>query len=142
MSSAGAKEIVGAIEIVVGAYTGQTWLVDLGIETMVAGGLQELANLLAPAPLPSAQNGIVRSSVASQQIIYGQVKTGGVVVFSDSYGSNNEFLCVGISHTLTEKNGSTGLPIEGVSSWYVNDVEIPVAYWNSSTGAITAGPGG
>lgn len=149
MSTAGQKEVLGAVEIVVGevinAYTygtGGDWLIQMGIETMVAGGLQELANLLAPSPLPAAQNGIIRSTVASQQIVYGQVKTGGVVIFSDSYSTNNQFLDVAIAHSLTRSTGSVGLALQGVSGFYVNDVFIPVntgsGGWNSAGGSITS----
>lgn len=149
MSTAGQKEVLGAVEIVVGEVinyytdgTGGNWLVQMGIETMVAGGLQELANLLAPSPMPAAQNGIVRSTVAAQQRIYGQVKTGGIIAFSDSFGTNNQYLCVGVTHTLTRANGSAGMPIQGTQGFYVQDIFIPVntgsGGWNSSDGSITS----
>lgn len=146
MSSAGQKEVLGAVEIIVGVIidavtegSGGNWLIQMGVATMVSGGLQELANLLAPSPTPAAQNGIIRSTVASQQIVYGQVKTGGVVVFSDSYSTNNQYLVIAVAHSLTRNNGTSALGVQQMGDAFINDLQIPIADINASTGALTTG---
>ncbi len=144
MSSSGKG--MGALEIVVGTVLefvpgGQS----VGTELIMMGVMTELSILLMPTPSTSGQDGIIRSSVAAQQILYGQVCTGGVLCFANSYGSNgsntNAFLVVCIGHSLTRANsaGTAGMAVEGIQGYYINNVYVPVYQagvggWNPGRG--------
>ncbi|MGA9855751.1 MAG: hypothetical protein WBR29_10790 [Gammaproteobacteria bacterium] len=158
MSSSG--KAMGAIEMVVGILGmvfgeeigGAEWGSDLealGASMFFSGLFTELSLLLAPDPVTSGQDGVIRSSVANQQIVYGQIKTGGVLCFAMAYGSNgtntNAFLTVTIAHSLTRANsaGTAGMPIQGIQGFYINDVFVPLltggSYggWNEGRGSAS-----
>ena len=147
MSSSG--KTLGALEMVAGAimmYEGAAGssLYEMGASMFFSGAFTELSLMLQPSPATAGQDGIIRSSVANQQIVYGQIKTGGVLTFANAYGSNgnnsNAFLTCCISHSLTRQNsaGTGGMPIKGIQGMYINDVFVPV---NSGSGGWNSGRG-
>ncbi|MGA9851834.1 MAG: Hint domain-containing protein [Gammaproteobacteria bacterium] len=147
MSSSG--KTMGAIEMVVGAVLyefGGEELASMGAAMFFSGAFTELSLLLMPNPVTSGQDGIVRGSVANQQIVYGEICTGGVLCYCNPYGSNgsntNAYLTVTIAHSLTRQNsaGTAGMPVEGIQGFYINDVFVPLLT-DDSFGGWNAGRG-
>ena len=67
--------IVGAVEITVGALTGQMWLVGAGIGQI----LSATGTLFSKGPLQGISTA-TRNPVASEIVGYGRARVGGIVV--------------------------------------------------------------
>lgn len=67
----------------------------------------------------------IRNSAAPRQIIYGEVRTGGVLVFAETSGSANEFLNLVIV--------LAGHEVEAIDDIYFNDEVVPLSS-NAATG--------
>ena len=94
------------------AYAG----VYLGVTAVTSWAL----NALAPKP-SAGQRGLLfnaREAAAPQEVVYGKVRKGGFVTFTESTGSSNKFLHMIIS--------LAGHEVNAISKVYLNDEEVTI----------------
>src|SRR6056297_1468721 len=100
-------------------------------------------NALTPKPKTAGSNRgyqvTTRGSALDHQIIYGRVRTGGVIVFDETTGTNNKFL-----HRVI---AFAGHEVESFDEVYINDEVITLGEngyatddkWKTSGGGFIAG---
>lgn len=122
--------------VAAGATTGQAWAIVVtaaALKTVayvaIAYGINRLLTKKPSSPsfdgsgLQNTQT--IRESAAPRQIIYGEVRTGGVLVFAQTSGVKNEYLNLVIALASHE--------VEAIGDIYFNDEVIPLS-GNAATG--------
>lgn len=104
-------------------------VMQLVVVTAISFGLNRILSKKPKSPSfdsSGLQNTItIRNSAAPRQIIYGEVRTGGVLVFAETSGSANEFLNLVIV--------LAGHEVQAIDDIYFNDEVVPLAS-NAATG--------
>lgn len=110
-------------------YTAATIVANVVTYSAIAYGLNRA---LAKKPSNPSLDGAglnntitVKSATAPRQLIYGRVRTGGVLVYAETSGTNNEFLNLVIA--------LAGHEVEEIGDIYFDDVVVPLSS-NAATG--------
>src|SRR5690606_31649158 len=93
---------------------------------------QLLGGKRAGSGTPSSQTITVRSAVAPREIIYGQIRTSGVIIHQATSGAKGERLWTVIA--------LAGHQVEEIGDVWLGAERIPSSNINSSTGAVTQSP--
>ena len=118
-------KILPALEVIAGIaidyFTGGT-----GGNYLIAAGLASEASILLapkpPVPTRAPVQGTLRQTDAYANLVYGTQKMGGVLVYENTTGSQNETLDIVVAHAITDPTQG----IDGFGSFYLNNHEIRV----------------
>ena len=105
------------------AWAALTTVLQMAVYTAISYGLNRAFGKKAKSPnfdSSGLQNTVtIRNSTAPRQIIYGEVRTGGVLVFAETSGTNNEFINLVIV--------LAGHECQAINDIYFNDEVVPLS---------------
>lgn len=118
-----------------------TWLGGAGVAATIARtvimnvALAKISQALTPTPKrePASLRGNITGSVNYQQVIFGEVRTGGQMVTRGISGTRNEYLHIATCESLTHAGG-----IEGYQGIWIDDNAIAIGDLDGS-GDVTTG---
>ncbi len=131
-----------ALTIAVAAYSGGAslfaaagiWLASAGLagQILVSLGVNALLGALSPKPSSAGSDRGYQTNIGGtaldHQIIYGEVKVGGAILYDETTGSNNKFL-----HRII---GVAGHEIDSFKRIYINDEYIDVSAITAASGDV------
>jgi len=131
-----------ALTVAVAAYSGGAslfaaagvWLASAGLagQILVSLGVNALLGALSPKPSSAGSDRGYQTNTSGtaldHQIIYGEVKVGGAILYDETTGSNNKFL-----HRII---GVAGHEIDSFERIYINDEYIDVADITAASGNV------
>lgn len=129
------KEVLGVVEIIAGAAIDYFFpIASVFGNLLIANGLGNLItalngtpkNNVAPVPWQFMANG----TTYPRTIVYGATRVSGVVVFQQTSGTKNQYLWYVIA--------VAGHQLDSMTDVWFDNVNIPTANINGSTGAITS----
>ena len=102
------KFITGAALLVVGIATGNPYLSTMGVNLILGGVAQNIAQNKAQGAVKERDEPIKINFDGEESplfLVFGQIRVGGHLSFMGTYGTNNKYLGIGITHSVATKAG-------------------------------------
>lgn len=132
-TSAG-KAILGTVALVAGAFTGNTYLITFGVNMLLAGAAQELAD---EPRQPDEPKSSVKLNFQGEEsplyLVFGQHRVGGHISVLGVSGDNNKYLHMGVTHSVASPAGMSDITDIWLDERKIDDTII------DGSGDITSG---